>query len=94
MHTFITSRSRREVFLNNIESNMDRSVFLHGNGRWANKRNDLPEASSMHETRQEAVEAATMMLQSQGGGELVIFGKDGKITRFGTISALNESEFA
>lgn len=81
---------KKEV-VDSIESNIDRSVFLLDDGRWANKRNDLPQPSSVHETRAEAVEAAKMMLQSQGGGELVVFDKTGRIVNFGFISAFGKA---
>jgi len=80
----INAYQKRQV-IDSIESSMDRSIFQREDGTWANKRNDLPEETTLHDSRQSAVEAATLMLQCQGGGELVVFGKGRRIISFGTI---------
>lgn len=62
----------------------DRSVYQKGK-KWANKRNDATRASSLHSTQREAVAAAKKGLRKDGGGELTIMGKDGRIKSKDTI---------
>lgn len=68
----------------------DRTVFRRPDGNWANKRNDADKASSVHDTQKEANDAARRMLQSQGGGELIIKGVDGKFRSKDTIPPGND----
>ena len=63
----------------------DRSVSHRDDGQWANKRNDAKKASSLHRTQGEAEAAAKNMLRGQGGGELTIMGRDGRIRSKDTI---------
>lgn len=63
----------------------DRTVFRREDGSWANKRNDAGKASSVHDTQQAANEAATKMLQNQGGGERTTMGRGGKIVSKDTV---------
>jgi hypothetical protein len=65
----------------------DRTVWLRDDGSWVNKRNDASKASSLHETQEDAVHAARMMLKNQGGGELTIKGRDGKFRSKDTIAS-------
>jgi hypothetical protein len=53
-------------------------VFKQGD-QWVNKRNDASRASSVHATQREAIEAAREMLTNQGGGELSVHGRTGRI---------------
>lgn len=60
-------------------------VSRRPDGTWENKRNDADRASSLHDSQQEALEAAKRMLHNQGGGELTTKGLDGKIRSKDTI---------
>ena len=67
----------------------DRMVYKTQDG-WANKRNDAGKASSLHETQAAAVKAAHRNLENQGGGELIIKGRDGVIRSKDTIPPGND----
>ncbi len=68
-----------------MSKDRDRMVYQRGDGKWSNKRNDASRASSVHETQGEAVKEARQNLQNQGGGELTIQGRDGRIRSKDTI---------
>ncbi len=68
----------------------DRIVSPRPDGTWANKRADAGKASSIHPTQQEAVEAARRNLSNQGGGELSVQGRDGRIRSKDTIAPGND----
>lgn len=68
----------------------DRTVSRRPDGTWENKRNDSTRASSLHQTQEEAREAARQMLQNQGGGELTIKGLDGRFRAKDTIEPGND----
>jgi hypothetical protein len=68
----------------------DRMVSKRKDGLWANKRADAQKASSVHETQEAAIEAARQMLGNQGGGELTVQGRDGKIRSKDTIAPGND----
>ena len=68
----------------------DRTIFIRPDGSWENKRNDASKASSVHKTQKEAENAARDMLKNQGGGELTIKGRDGKIRSKNTIPPGND----
>lgn len=57
----------------------DRTVYRRSDGRWVNKRNDSDRASSVHDTQRDAIDAARRHLVNQGGGELTVKGRDGRI---------------
>lgn len=63
----------------------DRTVSRRPDGTWENKRNDKDRASSVHDTQGAAIDAARGMLETQGGGELTVKGRDGKIRSKDTI---------
>lgn len=69
-----------------MSKDRDRMVYQKNDGTWANKRDDASRASSVHDTQGEAVNAAKNNLKNQGGGELSIKGRDGKIRSKDTIS--------
>jgi hypothetical protein len=73
-----------------VSKGRDRTVSKRPDGRWENKRNDGVQASSIHETQQEAILAARDMLINQGGGELTTKGVDGKIRSKDTIPLGND----
>jgi hypothetical protein len=63
----------------------DRTVYETSDGEWANKRNSATRAESLHSTQAEAIQAARETLNNQGGGELTIMGRDGKIRSKDTV---------
>jgi hypothetical protein len=63
----------------------DRTVYRQSDG-WAEKRNDASRAGGVHKTQGQAIEAAKQTLQNQGGGELIVKGRDGRIRSKDTIS--------
>jgi len=67
----------------------NRSVFRRDN-EWVNKLNSASRASSVHDTQQDAVDAAREMLQNQGGGELTTMGRSGQIRSKDTIAPGND----
>ncbi len=72
-----------------MAKDQDRFVYRTPDG-WANKRNDAGKASSVHQTQQQAIEAAKQMLHNQGGGELSVQGRDGQIRSKDTIAPGND----
>ena len=68
----------------------DRTVYRRSDGQWANKRNDADRVSSLHRTQRDADRAARDMLRNQGGGELTLKGRDGRIRSKDTISPGND----
>lgn len=67
----------------------DRSVYHRDDGKWVSKRNDK-ERGSVFDTQSDAVSDARTKLQKQGGGELSIMGRNGKIRSKDTISPGND----
>jgi len=67
----------------------DRTVYQR-DGVWVNKRNDASRVSSKHSTQADAEKSAKDMLTNQGGGELTIKGRDGKIRSKDTITPGND----
>ena len=63
----------------------DRMVYQRADGMWVNKRMGSEKPASVHEKQHQAVDAARDTLRRQGGGELVIKGKDGKIRQKDTV---------
>jgi len=68
----------------------DRTVFRREDGKWVNKRNDAQRASSTHGTQKDAGDAARNHLKNQGGGELTVKGRDGRIRSKDTIAPGND----
>ena len=68
----------------------DRTIYQRDDSKWANKRNDAGKPSSVHNTQQDAIDSAKIMLNNQGGGELTIMGKNGKIRSKDTIPPGND----
>jgi hypothetical protein len=62
-----------------------RSVYQRPTGDWVNKRNDSDRAGSTHSTQKDAWAAAREMLQREGGGELTVMGRHGRIVSKDTI---------
>jgi hypothetical protein len=72
-------------------SNKNRTVYRRNDGTWVNKRNDADKASSLHTTQHDAEDAAKDMLHNQGGGELTIKGRDGRIRSKDTVPPGNDT---
>ncbi len=70
--------------------NNDRMVSKRKDGKWENKKNGSEKASSVHNTQKEATDAARDMLKNQGGGELSIKNRKGKIRDKRTIAPGND----
>jgi hypothetical protein len=68
----------------------DRIVSRQPDGQWQNRRNSASRATSLHPTQKEAENAARLLLQKQGGGELTTLGVDGKIRSKDTIPPGND----
>ncbi len=73
-----------------MSKDQDRMIYQRADGTWVNQRNDADRASSIHQTQQDAVDAARNMLNNQGGGEISIQGINGKIRRKITIIPGND----
>ncbi len=67
----------------------DYHVTPHDDG-WAVEKEGASKASSVHDTQDEAIKAARGYSEHQGGGELNIHGKDGKIRAKDTIAPGND----
>jgi hypothetical protein len=68
-----------------MSKRQDRTVSKRPDGSWENKKNGNEQASSVHPTQKDAVNAAKGMLMKQGGGELTIKGLTGRIRSKDTI---------
>ena len=68
----------------------DRTVYQRKDGMWSNKRNDAGKSSSVHDTQQNAINSARNMLGNQGGGELTVMGRNGRIRSKDTIAPGND----
>jgi hypothetical protein len=66
-----------------------RTVTPHERG-WSVDRPGAQRSSSVHETQQEAIDTARQNLRNDGGGELAIKGRDGKVRAQDTISPGND----
>jgi len=63
----------------------DRTISRRPDG-WAEKRNDASRAGGIYKTQGEAIAAARQTLHREGGGELIVKGRDGRIRSKDTIS--------
>jgi len=68
----------------------DRMVYHRPDGQWANERNDADRASSLHDTQRAAIDAARENLINQGGGELSVQSRHGRIRSKDTIAPGND----
>lgn len=57
---------------------------------WAAEREGASRAASLHRTQAEAIDASRGYLSNQGGGELSIHGRDGKVRAKDTIAPGND----
>ena len=73
----------------------DRTISRRPDGTWENKRHDARRASSLHQTQADAINAGREMLGNQGGGELIVKGRNGQFRskgRPGKIFLMASSE--
>lgn len=63
----------------------DRTVSQRDDGQWANKKDGMQRASSLHNTQKQAADAARGALKRSGGGELKVKNEDGRIRSKDTI---------
>lgn len=67
----------------------NRTVSKSGN-MWSNKKNSNKRTSSNHKTQKEAIKTAKKSIKQDGGGELTIMGKNGKIRDKITVAPGND----
>jgi len=73
-----------------MSKKQDRTVSKREDGTWVNKRNDSERATSLHKTQEDAINAAKDNLRNQGGGEVTIMGRDGKVRQKDTVPPGND----
>jgi len=61
-----------------------------GDDGWRVVKPNSDRASSVHSTQSEAIDAARQIVENQGGGEVVIHGRDGKIRDSDTVGGGND----
>lgn len=66
-----------------------RTVTPHPQG-WSVEKPGASRASSVHDTQQQAIDAARANLQNNGGGELAIKGRDGRVRAQDTVAPGND----
>lgn len=66
-----------------------RTVTPHSDG-WSVEKPGASRASSVHQTQQQAIDAARQTLANGGGGELATKGRDGAVRAQDTISPGND----
>jgi Uncharacterized protein conserved in bacteria (DUF2188) len=67
-----------------------RNITPSGDGNWAIHRPGASRASSVHRTQSEAIDRARAALENDGGGELTIHGRDGRIRDSDTVAPGND----
>lgn len=68
-----------------------RDVMPSPEGGWDVRKPSSKRASSHHATQKDAIQAARRILRNEGGGELLIKGRDGRIRDRSIVSRLTES---
>lgn len=63
----------------------DYNVYKDGDA-WVTKREDASRASSRHDTQADAYDAARGYAGNNGGGDVSVHGRDGKIREKNTIA--------
>lgn len=71
-------------------SDADRHVVPNPDGGWDVKKPGSSRASAHADTQAEAQVRARQIIQNEGGGELIIHGKDGQIRAKDTIDPGND----
>lgn len=72
------------------KGNERRHVVANPKGGWDVKKPGSPRASAHADTQKEAVSRARDIVRNQGGGEVRIHGRDGKIRDSDTIAPGND----
>lgn len=67
-----------------------RHVVRQEDGRWAVKAPNAKKASSVSQTQREAIAKAREVVRNQGGGEVRIHGRDGRIRDSDTVKPGND----
>lgn len=68
----------------------DRMVYRRKDGKWVDKKNSNKKPSSVNNTQKEAYESSKKAIKKDGGGEIIIKGRDGKIRDKNTIPPGND----
>lgn len=68
----------------------NRTVSRRSDGMWVNKGDGAEKPRSVHPTQGEAERAAKDIVRNQGGGEVTIKGRDGKIRDRDTVPPGND----
>ena len=71
-------------------SSQNRHVVAHPDGGWAVRRPGSTKASARTKTQDEAVGRAKDILRRQGGGEVRIHGRDGRIRDADTVAPAHD----
>jgi len=82
--------NRREEVVQLAKGNERRHVVSNPKGGWDVKKPGSSRASAHAVTQQEAVTRARDIVKNQGGGEVRIHGRDGKIRDSDTIAPGND----
>ena len=64
----------------------DRHVVPNPDGGWDVRKRDASRSSSHHDTQADAIDRGRQIVGNQGGGELYIHGRDGRIRDSDTIA--------
>lgn len=67
-----------------------RDVTPSSKGGWDVREPGSSRASSHHDTQQKAIDAGRRVLKNQGGGELRIKGRDGRVREQDTVPRGND----
>lgn len=68
----------------------DRTVYQRPTDKkWVDKRNDA-DRGFVHDTQKDAIESAKEKITNQGGGELTVKGRDGKIRSKDSVAGGND----
>lgn len=73
-----------------MSKNNNRTVYQRPDGNWNNKGDNADRPKSVHPTQREAEKAAKDIVRNQGGGEVTIKGRDGRIRDRDTVSPGND----
>jgi hypothetical protein len=68
----------------------ERHVAPTGDGNWKVEKPGADRASAIVDTQAQAIDRARDILSNDGGGEIVIHGRDGKIRDSDTVSPGND----
>lgn len=83
------SSVRERAYVTGMTPPNKRTVAPHPDG-WSVEKPGASRASSVHDTQQQAIDAARQNLANGGGGELAIKGRDGAVRAQDTIRPGND----